>query len=241
MVHSGRDFLRTVAAVSVFVGTLGVAQPSAASSYPRLQHFRTCARRAVPKALVKTLCSGSTDPIQCARTFRASGRAWMGNISAKGAPEFVIFDGERCGTLGCSYEIYQSQAGQWGALGILAADSDPESPSWITNRPRFDILPTMRHGYHDLRIAVGECVKWDKSQYVPYPPNDYHQLSPLLFDSSNSSEAETFWMIRYAGMSEFTFTPQVSDLACGFPAPSIRALSLRGHAQGPSQRAHIAS
>lgn len=32
--------------------------------------------------------------------------------------------------------------------------SDPDVPLWISNRPRLDILPIVRDGYHDLRIAV---------------------------------------------------------------------------------------
>jgi hypothetical protein len=180
----------------------------AAPSSARLHHFRPSARDTVPKALITKLCSDSSELPQCLHTFRSHGRAWQGDINGDGVAEYVIFDGGFCGTLGCSYDLYQRQQGQWVPLRIITAESDSEDAIWITNRPRFEILPPVREGYHDLRIAVDECVKWDGRGYVGYASDDYHNLSPALFNSSDSYEAEIFWMIRYSGLSEFVFTPQ---------------------------------
>ncbi len=176
-----------------------------AAPFPaHLHHFRRVATTAVPSALVQRLCSDTGEP-ECAQRFRSYGRAWNGDINDDSIAEYVIFGGEACGTLGCSYSLYQRQGGQWLELPVGTEELDT---MWLTNRVRFDILPTIRKGYHDLRIAVSQCVKWDGQQYVSYTPDDYHNLSPALFDSSNSYEAEIFWMIRYAGMTEFAFAPQ---------------------------------
>ncbi len=178
----------------------------AAPSPPHLQHFRRAATTAVPNALIKQLCS-DPDLVECSAHFRAQGRAWKGDINGDGMAEYVLYSGESCGTLGCTYSLYQRKLDRWFELPIVMDKSDPVS-MWQTNRARFDILPTVRDGYHDLRIAVDQCVKWDGRQYVPYAPDDYHHLSPALFDASDSYEAEIFWMISYAGMSEFVFTPR---------------------------------
>ena len=72
-----------------------------------LQHFRSVATESIPGSLVAKIWS-DRDESDCAQTFRTNGRAWTGDINDDGASEYVIFDGQSCGTLGCSYDLFES-------------------------------------------------------------------------------------------------------------------------------------
>jgi hypothetical protein len=79
--------------------------------------------------------------------------------------------------------------------------------NWNTLRARFDILPVVRQGFHDLRIEVDHCLKWDGKRYIDYDSEDYARLKPEWFDTGSSNEAELFWKIRYAGRKSIQFEP----------------------------------
>jgi hypothetical protein len=68
-------------------------------------------------------------------------------------------------------------------------------------------LPIVRQGFHDLRIEVDHCLKWDGKRYIDYDSEDYARLKPEWFDTGNSNEAELFWKIRYAGRKSIQFEP----------------------------------
>jgi hypothetical protein len=90
-------------------------------------------------------------------------------------------------------------------LGSLEEREGDRESEWNTLRARFDILPVLRQGYHDLRIEVDHCLKWDGKHYVDYGVDDYAQLPMDWFDSSDSHEAELFWKIRYRGRNVLQF------------------------------------
>jgi hypothetical protein len=80
---------------------------------------------------------------------------------------------------------------------------------------RFDILPAVRHGYHDLRVAADMCMKWNGQDYVNYDAEDYHRLNPGWFNKRDSHDAEIFWAIHYAGHDKVIFTPQWFPISPG--------------------------
>jgi len=69
-------------------------------------------------------------------------------------------------------------------------------------------LPIIRKGYHDLRIEVDHCLKWDGKHYIDYDFIDYTRLHADWFDTSDSHEAELFWMMRYQEGRSIQFDPQ---------------------------------
>lgn len=221
--------------LAYFVVALATQRPPAV-----VQHFRSVATESIPGSLVAKICS-DRDESDCAETFRTNGRAWTGDINDDAASEYVIFDGQLCGTLGCSYDLFEIHAEKWNAIPVFMSGSDPDVPLWISNRPRFDILPIVRDGYHDLRIAVDECVKWNGHEYVAYQPDDYRRLSPSLFNQTDNHEAEIFWMIRYAGLSEFAFnTAVVPNFARRVFAPAGRLDVIGRNAYRASQSTSLA-
>src|SRR5262249_45990393 len=81
--------------------------------------------------------------------------------------------------------------------------------AWNTLRARFDILPIVRQGYHDLRVEVDHCLKWDGKRYIDYDPPDYSNLHADWFDSNDSHEAELFWTMRYHERTGIRLEPQL--------------------------------
>jgi hypothetical protein len=85
---------------------------------------------------------------------------------------------------------------------------DGDTDGWFSDRPRFDILPIVRSGYHDLRIAENDCLKWSDGKYVPYEPADYAALVPTWFDDADPHQAEIFWTIAHAKTESSRLEPQ---------------------------------
>jgi hypothetical protein len=59
----------------------------------------------------------------------------------------------------------------WISMQKDAKNQDGED-GWGTWGPRFDVLPIVRNGHHDLRVEVDGCLKWDGAKYVWYDPKD---------------------------------------------------------------------
>jgi hypothetical protein len=138
------------------------------------------------------------------------GAVWAGDVNDDGTDEYIVDDGGMPGTLGPVRFLVQLYGEHWRALACLgspeAGEKDCES-EWNTLRARFDILPAVRQGYHDLRIEVDHCLKWDGYHCVDYDMDDYAKLPMGWFDSSDSHEAELFWKIRYGERNVLQFEP----------------------------------
>jgi len=169
----------------------------------RLEQFQSIEVSMVPRESLNPICSWDKEE-DCWQDFKDHGSVRSGQINDGGEPAYVIYPGYGwSGTGGDSYFLVQRRGGRWVPLY-----SEDGSPVWQVRYPRFDILPIVRNGYHDLRVAQAWCLKWDGRHYVSYEDEDYRSLSPEWFDASDWEEADIFWMIRYRGMRKFHFDPQ---------------------------------
>ncbi len=192
--------------VCVAIFTFGLTLPVSPQAPSAVQPFVLVKKTQFPKAILERDLCESNSPAECWSAFQASGKVWTGDINQDGVDELIVFPGTSYdGTLGWWYYLYQKRGTDWRVLEVAVEEY---GPGWQTLRPRFDILPTVRNGYHDLRITVDRCVKWNGQKYVEYSPEDYHQISPKWFNASDSREAEIFWARRYAGLETFRFEPQ---------------------------------
>lgn len=178
-----------------------------------VQQFHVIAPKEVPASLFNAdslLCEG-LEPEHCWPDFLASGAAWRGDLNDDGDLELLIRATVLGGSGGDAYFLFGSRQQRWIPI---ASSSD----GWLTltGLPRFDILPVVRNGYHDIRISAIECFKWNGKHYLPYEPADYRQLNPSWFDASRIDEAELFWSIRYQGEKRFVFEPQWFNAAPGW-------------------------
>lgn len=160
------------------------------------------ADKSVVTADVRTsadLCRG-TSISDCWEGFNEVGQAWVGDVNGDGIDELMVFPGYGwSGSGGDWHFILQKRGARWRSLypeGFQVFDA------------RFDILPKIRDGYHDLRIEVDWCLKWNGTRYMEYAPSDYRALSPAWFDSSDYEQAEIFWSQRYAGLKKFKLDPR---------------------------------
>ncbi|HEV2490617.1 MAG TPA: hypothetical protein VGT03_12480 [Candidatus Acidoferrales bacterium] len=204
---------RTTVDVAMRVNTMLLlvflfASLSAGRTTPPVRHFDRVTKSAVPKDLLdsKYLCGDTYDNDEttesCEEDFKEFGKVWAGDVNDDGLKELVIYLGPTwSGSAGDSYLLLGKNANGW--MSLLSQFDD-----WFTDEPRFDILPTAHHGYHDLRVSNDLCMKFDGTHYVFYDDADYHSLSPAFFDASRWREAEIFWAIRYRGRNDFQFTPQ---------------------------------
>ena len=193
-----------------------LTKTSAVNVAASVRHFQRANTSTVPKSLLdsKLLC-GDMEDIDgsveaCEQKVMTEGAVWTGDVNDDGINELVIYPGgDWSGTGGETYFLLQRRASQWVSLF-----KDPSE--WFTHNVEFDILPTTRGGYHDLRIDIGWCVKWNGTHYQDYDANDYHHLSPGFFDSQNWWNSEILWDIRYQGMKTFRLVPQ------WFPFPASK-------------------
>jgi hypothetical protein len=164
-----------------------------------------------PQAVfLRDFCEGESLE-ECWAFFRDHGRVWAANIDEEyGDVLLVKPSGGWRGAAGEWYFLYGKQGNEWTSL-----EKGKEEDGWQTWHPRFDVLPILRSGHHDLRVAVDGCLKWDGAKYVWYKPEDYHQLSSAWFNARDNNEAEIFWAIRYAGQGTISFEPQWFPLAKG--------------------------
>src|SRR6478736_233361 len=106
--------------------------------------------------------------------------------------------------------LVRQKGDEWDEFACLGGPEERAQncvSNWNTLRARFDILPVVRQGFHDLRIEVDHCLKWDGKRYIDYDSEDYARLKPEWFDTGSSNEAELFWKIRYAGRKSIQFEP----------------------------------
>lgn len=178
-----------------------------ANSPGGLRHLRPAKKSAVPVSAFRDICADLVNE-SCRQEFLASGAAWLGDVNDDGRNELLVFPGSSfSGAGGQSYFLYQRQRGKWVSLA---------EDGWQLRGRRFDILPVVRQGYHDLRIGVDLCVKWNGTQYEVYDASDYRQLSPDLFLAPDVYDAALLWQIRYAGLTTVQFEPVwISDVPRG--------------------------
>jgi hypothetical protein len=205
----------------LFFAAIILAAPTLFASHTpsAVKPFHHVPRASIPLSLGRFFCVYGDRELEsdCLKSFRTSAETWEAVVSDRGVVAWAIFPGSYfSGSGGRSFTLLRRRGGGWVRLLNLcwAAANDDCEDEWQTVRPRVDLLPIVRSGYHDLRIEVDHCVKWDGKSYVNYTPEDYHQLLPTWFDASNPNEAEIFWTIRYAGSDHIQFTPQ------WFPIPS---------------------
>jgi len=181
-----------------------------------VQHFKKAPTSQFPREVVeRDFCKDQEQ--DCWERFLRDGSLWAGDVNGDGAAEFLVFPGDGWqGSGGSWYYLYEKRGKDWVSLAKETNDQDFDG--WFTLHPRFDILPAVRNGYHDLRVAAAVCMKWDGKEYVDYDPADYHSLDPGWFNSRDSNDAEIFWAIRYAGHDKIIFRPQWFPISQGdFP------------------------
>jgi hypothetical protein len=172
-------------------------------------HFRPFKKSQLPESFFQYLCretKGQTERKVCIQNFIRTGSAWAGDVNNDGVDEFIVDAGDVPGTEGPSWEVIQLRGKNWVSLACLDPNEGCE-PLWNSLHARFDILPITRHGYHDLRIEVDRCLKWDGHYYVEYDDSDYPRLNKVWFDVNDSREAELFWKIQYSGEDVIQFRP----------------------------------
>jgi hypothetical protein len=164
----------------------------------------------LPRAVyLRDFCEGETSELEeCWASFRDHGGVWSANIDDSRLDTLLVNPSgvNWQGALGEWYFLYRRHGEDWTQEKISRGEDDANG--WQTWHPRFDVLPTVRNGHHDLRVVVDGCLKWDGAKYAWYEPEDYHRLSPEWFDATDNHEAEIFWSIRYAGLNKITFEPQ---------------------------------
>lgn len=159
-----------------------------------VQHFRPAEKTIVPRSVIESneLCEPELKSI-CWEHFLEVGEVWQGDVNGDGKEEVLVQPGIG-GSGGDWYFLFEER----GEMRVLL---NPEG--WFVHRARFDILPRVRNGYGDIRIAVNRCYKWGGEGYVEYSPDDYHNLKPDFFDAVNPDEAEILWSINYEGLTSF--------------------------------------
>jgi len=196
---------------SMFIGAhlLAVVLFAAGPSRP-VTHFRLIEKSEIPESFLRYLCGSvqdATDKKVCIESFEKNGAVWAGDVNDDGEDEYIVDSGGMPGTLGPAWTLVQLRGSDWVEL-ICRKKEDFCDSGWNTLRARFDILPIVRNGCHDLRIEVDHCLKWDGKHYIDYDPTDYSRLRADWFDTSDSHEAELFWMMRYHEAKRIQFEPQ---------------------------------
>lgn len=77
------------------------------------------------------------------------------------------------GTLGPARFLVRQKGNKWEDLACLGGKEERDqdcASDWNTLRARFDILPVIRQGFHDLRIEVDHCLKWTASATLTTTP-----------------------------------------------------------------------
>lgn len=170
-----------------------------------IQPFRPIDMAETPSDLFQmegALCD-YLDAEQCRKDYLERGEAWTGDVNNDGQNELLLRSAYFGGTAGAAYFLLQKRENSWVDL----APSGTGGVLTITGTSQFDILPIMHEGYHDIRIGVVGCFKWNGKAYVLYETEDWRKLQSSWFDSSKLDEAELFWAIRYRGIQQVTFTP----------------------------------
>jgi hypothetical protein len=198
-----------------------------------VRHFAPVAIDRFPRTVfLREFCEGTSVELkECWASFRDYGGVWAADVDGDHVDELIVKPGGGwVGSAGPWYFLYRRQGNGWTSAekGTRDVRSKDDEVGWQTKHPRFDVLPIVRNGHHDLRVVVNECMKWDGAKYVWYEPEDYHRLSPAWFDATDIYEAEMFWAIRYSGQDKIRFEPQWFPLArndfltLGGPPPQVQ-------------------
>lgn len=186
----------------MWLGVSGTQAPTVPPPNP-VRHFLIVDASRFPTAVFqKNFC----DPQQpaCWDEFLRTGMLWAADVDDDNVDDLLIFPGVRhAGSGGPWYFLYHKTGDNWRSI----AETD-DGEGWQTTLPRFDVLPVVRYGRHDLRVAVDRCLKWTGDRYVEYEPQDYRPLPDGWFNAADNHEAEIFWTIRYAGQQTVTLEPQ---------------------------------
>jgi hypothetical protein len=171
-----------------------------------VKHFHKMERSSVPFGLFESQFEtfDRANPKEAHEAFLSSvaGEAWSADLDDDGAEEILIVpDDWSCGSGGCEASLFQKKGTMWVQL---AADGGV-----VGTMPSrgLDVLPVIRHGYHDIRM-LDDCLKWNGRRYVAYAPSDYRQLSPAWFDQSDFWSGVILWEIECAGRRKLRFQPQ---------------------------------
>jgi len=201
-----REFRGALIKTTLFALLLLVVLFTGSATSP-VKHFRLIEKREISASLAQHVCRYDDEKKECIEGFDREGAVWAGDVNDDGVDEYIIDPGGMPGTMGPARELIQLRGSNWVDLACLGEDNECES-GWNTLRGRFDILPIIRDGYHDLRITVDRCLKWNGQHYIDYAQVDYAQLHEEWFDTSDSHEAELFWSMRYQFGKNTRFEPR---------------------------------
>lgn len=178
-----------------------------------VRHFVEVAFDRFPQAVImRDFCNEPKDVSGCWRNVQSTGKVWAGDVNGDDIDELILFPGGLwAGSGGRNYFLYQRRGRIWQSIAIAGDEG-----GWFTDRPRFDILPVVRSGYRDLRIAVNDCLKWSEGKYVPYDSADYAALVTTWFDAADPHQAEIFWAIAYANAESSRLEPQWFPISPAF-------------------------
>jgi hypothetical protein len=176
------------------------------------KRFQEIPASAVPESLIKIIgesCQGLAPP-ECRKHFLENGAGWLGDLNDDGQPEYVLRATDFGGTGGEPYFIFQKSNDAWvplannlgpqgfiGFIGIIG----------IIGIPRFEILQTIRDGFHDFRIGVTTFCKWNGKSYVFYEQKDWEQLKPESIHVETIHDLDLLWKVRYSGKTQFRLEP----------------------------------
>lgn len=170
------------------------------------ESFQEVPASAVPDSLIKIVeesCQG-LEPPECRKYFLENGAGWLGDLNDDGQPEYVLRATDFGGTGGEPYFIFQKSNDAWVPL---ANNLGPQGFIGIIGIPRFEILQTIRDGFHDFRIGLTTFCKWNGKSYVFYEQKDWEQLKPESFHVETIHDLDLLWKIRYSGKKQFRLDP----------------------------------
>jgi hypothetical protein len=151
-----------------------------------VRHFVRISTGQFPRTVVEQDFCRNKD-LDCWQNFLIQGSVWAADINGDGSKELLIFPGYGWrGSGGSWYFLYEKRGKDWVSL-TKDPDNLQEENGWFTLDARFDLLPAVRHRYHDLRVAAGLCMKWDGRKYVEYDPADYHHPESRLVQPGRQS------------------------------------------------------
>jgi hypothetical protein len=194
-----------------------------------VKQFRLIEKGKLSGTLVQYVCKDAAEKKECVEDFHKEGAVWAGDVNDDGVDEYIIDPGGMPGTMGPGLSLVQRRGSDWVDIDCHGEENECESV-WNSLHARFDILPVIRGGYHDLRLAVDYCLKWNGRHYIDYDLADYAQLHEEWFDASNSREADLFWRMRYQFGKNTRFEPRwftVSAEEFNRPAKDYMSLPTR--------------
>ncbi|HXT24815.1 MAG TPA: hypothetical protein VN749_08325 [Candidatus Eisenbacteria bacterium] len=218
--------IRVLGASLFLIGAyiLALVLPTGSAISP-VKQFRLVEKIERSKRFLSYVCGGEQDESgkeECVESFEREGAVWAGDVNDDGVDEYIMDSGAMPATMGPPRSLIQRRGEDWVDLTCLGEENECDS-GWNTLRGRFDILPIVRDGYHDLRIAVDRCLKWNGQHYLDYALTDYEQLHEEWFDTTDSHEAELFWIMRYQLGKNTRFEPRWFTVSADEFAQPVKA------------------